>query len=236
VQARPRLVEPDRIELRDLRGAYRGEFRAGTILLAPSTRPLRPLRLGGRGRNVMTTSDLTSRAALPADVAVIGAGFTGLRTARLLAQLGCQVTLYEERSGAELTSERAWLDRSGAGSIKLRDGTEILAAEEPAAGRVSLIALDGTRREHSAAVLAVGRYAFTAAWNLPQAGVGLDPRGRIWCDRQGRTWAAGVYACGEAVVEAGGGCDDAGQIEAALEAVRARVEESSGRRAAATIG
>ena len=45
----------------------------------------------------------------------------------------------------------------------------------------------------------VGRVGNTESLHLEAAGVGLDERGRVWCDANGGTWASHITAAGDVV-------------------------------------
>ena len=46
-------------------------------------------------------------------------------------------------------------------------------------------------------LICVGRAGKTNGLRLEAAAVGLDDRGRLWCDEQGQTWAPGITAVGD---------------------------------------
>jgi dihydrolipoamide dehydrogenase len=173
---------------------------ARSVILATGSvpRPIPGVELGGR---VIGTEQAWALDALPARLAVVGAGASGAEIASGFARLGSDVLLLEalprvlpaEDADISRIVERG-LKRQG---IAVHTGTPI-ADVAPGADGVSF-AYGDERAEVDWLVIAAGRGADVHGLGLAEAGVMLDDRGLVQVDAAMRTTRGGVYAIGDLV-------------------------------------
>jgi len=175
---------------------------AERILVATGTRPARPERIPFDGRQVLTADELLGLDELPKSVTVVGAGSTGIEFSFVLATMGVRVTLVDGARrvlpGYDAEIVEALLAGARSQGIGCRLGRDVVGVDRTAQGVTAYLS-NGERLESDAVLYAVERLGQTDDLNLDAAGVGVDDRGRLWCDQQLRTWAPGVYAAGEVV-------------------------------------
>ena len=174
------------------------ELTAGTIILATGSVPraIPGIEFGGR---VVGTEEAWAFEALPARLAVVGAGASGTEIASAYARLGAETHLFEmldrvlptEDADISKVVERG-LARQGIG---VHTSTPI-ASVKNAKSSVSFVAGDETF-EVDWLVLAAGRGPDVAGLGLDAAKVNLSERGLIEVDGMQRTSRPGVYAIGD---------------------------------------
>ncbi len=201
-----RFVAANTVEVR------RGEVRSGgdvntiqadNVLVACGTKSARPGHIHFDGRLVVDVESLLKLDELPRSMIVIGAGETGLDYAMLLGSLGVDVTVIDEQAnvfdvygglfGDARLNEMQSLD------IAFRLGDEVIGVETRSDDRVAVRVASGKVFVADAVLVCVGRVGNTESLNLEAAGVGLDERGRVWCDADGGTWASHIRAVGNVV-------------------------------------
>jgi dihydrolipoamide dehydrogenase len=138
---------------------------------------------------------------------VIGAGVIGLELGSVWARLGSKVTVVEYLDrilpGMDLEVAKQFqrtLQKQGLAfrlSTKVtgvkKDGPALAVSLEPAKdGAVETIAAD-------VVLVAVGRVPYTEGLGLQEAGVALDPKGRVIVDDHFATNVQGVYAIGDVI-------------------------------------
>ncbi|MFE7408340.1 FAD-dependent oxidoreductase [Isoptericola sp. NPDC057559] len=187
------------------------ELSYDALVLSPGARAVRPPVEGLGSPRVRTLRTVDDARALRAQVeagagraVVLGAGFIGVEAAEALALAGLDVTLVElgahvlppleDEVAQPVTAELRRLGvtvRAGVGARALR------AAED---GTHDLVVLDdGTSVPADLVVLSVGVRPDTEVFEA--AGIECE-RGAIVVDAHGRTSAPGVWAVGDAVVQA----------------------------------
>ena len=186
----------------------RQTLAAQRILLACGTRSVRPSHVRFDSRRILDVESLLLLDELPASMIVVGAGETGLDYAMLLGSLGVDVTVIDEKAnvfdvyGGLMNDQR--LCEMQSLDIAFRLGDEMIGVETRG---------DDSRDGHSVAVrlasgkvfvaqtalVCVGRVGETESLHLEAAGVGVDERGRVWCDASGGTWASHIKAVGNIV-------------------------------------
>ena len=155
------------------------------------------------GQVVLAAEQLLSLDDLPRSMIVVGAGRTGLDHAIVLAMLGVEVTVVDEHSSHfDLCGGlmNAALFEAQSLDIAFRLGDEVIGVEtRPGPPRAAVRLASGRVLTADAALICVGREGRTAELDLESIGVGLDEHGRVWCDADGRTWAAHISAVGDVV-------------------------------------
>ena len=204
-----RLFRKNGIELIEGRGSLTGDggvsvdgaaFAAGMVILATGSVPLAipGTQLGGR---VIGTEEVYALPALPARLAVVGAGASGAEIASAFARLGSEVLLLEALERV-LPTEDADISRVVERGLK-RQGVQVhtgTPVSEVSAGEADVSFSFGSERaEVDHLVIAAGRAADVAGLGLDQAGVQLDERGLVKVDGAQRTTRERVYAIGDLV-------------------------------------
>jgi dihydrolipoamide dehydrogenase len=176
------------------------EIAAGMVILATGSvkRPIPGTRFGGR---VIGTEEAWGLTALPARMAVVGAGASGAEIASAYARLGTEVLLFEAldrvlpTEDAEISKlvERG-LAKQG---IKIHTGTPVIDVEAlPASVRFGYA---GETAEVDYLVIAAGRGPDVDGLGLAEAKIALDASGRVAVDGAMRTSLAAVSAIGDLV-------------------------------------
>ncbi len=176
------------------------EIAAGTVILATGSvkRPIPGTRFAGR---VIGTEEAWALTALPARMAVVGAGASGAEIASAYARLGTEVVLFEAldrvlpTEDAEISKlvERG-LAKQG---IRIHTGTPVIDVE-PLAASVRFGYASETA-EVDYLVIAAGRGPDVDGLGLAEAKIALDGSGRVAVDGAMRTSLAGVFAIGDLV-------------------------------------
>jgi dihydrolipoamide dehydrogenase len=193
-------------------------IEAGKIILATGsvTRPIPGAQFGGR---VIGTEEAWALDALPATLAVVGAGASGVEIASAYARLGSEVMLFEalervlptEDADISKLAERGFKKQgikvytgtlvtnieSGDDSVKFTYGEtqdDSSAAQSSEAGGRARGRLEG---EAEWLVIAAGRGPDVEGLGLDEAGVKLGESGLIEVDGAMRTSAEGIYAIGD---------------------------------------
>ncbi len=182
-------------------GSFDGsETAAGVVILATGSvkRPIPGTRFGGR---VIGTEEAWGLTALPARMAVVGAGASGAEIASAYARLGTEVLLFEAldrvlpTEDAEISKlvERG-LAKQG---IEIHTGTPVIDVE--ALAESVRFGYAGETAEVDYLVIAAGRGPDVDGLGLAEAKIALDAGGRVAVDGAMRTSLAGVFAIGDLV-------------------------------------
>ena len=173
---------------------------AGTVILATGSvgRAIPGVSFGGR---IIGTEEAWALPALPARLAVVGAGASGAEIASGFARLGSEVLLLEaldrvlpsEDGDISRLVERGFR-RQG---VAVQTGTSVAEVEETSSG-VSL-SHGSERVEVEHLVIATGRAADVDGLGLSDAGVELGEGGLVKVDGAQRTTREGIYAIGDLV-------------------------------------
>lgn len=145
---------------------------------------------------------------VPKKMIVVGGGVIGLELGSVWSRLGSEVTVVEFLDNilpgmdAEVVKNYTRMLKKQGFKFKLGKkvvGTEItedgvnVAVEPAQGGDAELLAAD-------IVLVAIGRRPFTQGLGLEEAGVKLDPRGRVEIDAHYQTNVKGIYAIGDVVV------------------------------------
>jgi dihydrolipoamide dehydrogenase len=173
---------------------------AGSVILATGSVPraIPGVQFGGR---VIGTEEAWALPAVPARLAVVGAGASGAEIASAFARLGSEVLLLEalervlptEDSDISRLVERG-LKRQG---IAVHTGTPVTDVSSDETSVSFSYGSESAQVDYM--VIAAGRGADIDGLGLVEAGVELGDRGLIQVDGALRTSRAGVYAIGDLV-------------------------------------
>jgi dihydrolipoamide dehydrogenase len=176
------------------------ELSAKTVILATGSIPraIPGVELGGR---VIGTEEAWALDALPASIAVVGAGASGAEIASAYARLGSETHLFEMLDRVLPTEDEDISKVVGRGlsrqGIAVHTGTAI----ESVTSTKSNVSFSFGEEKVTVdwLVIAAGRGPDIAALGLEAAGITLDDRGLIAVDGAQRTSRDGVYAIGDLV-------------------------------------
>ena len=181
----------------------RQTLTARRIVLACGTRSARPSHVRFDSRRILDVESLLMLDELPRSMIVVGAGETGLDYAMLVGSLGVDVTVIDEKAnvfdvyGGLMNDQR--LCEMQSLDIAFRLGDEMIGVETRGDDSVAVRLASGKVFIAQTALVCVGRVGETESLNLEAAGVGVDERGRVWCDAKGGTWASHITAVGNIV-------------------------------------
>ena len=196
-----RFVAANTVEVQS--GGDVNSIQADNVLVACGTKSARPRHIPFDGRLVVDVESLLKLDVLPRSMIVVGAGETGLDYAMLLGSLGIDVTVIDEQANVFDVYDGlfgdARLNEMQSLDIAFRLGDEVIGVETRADDRVAVRVASGKLFVADAVLVCVGRVGNTESLNLEAAGVGLDERGRVWCDADGGTWASHIRAVGHVV-------------------------------------
>jgi dihydrolipoamide dehydrogenase len=181
-------------------------IRAEHVILATGSVPVELpfLKFGG---DVISSTEALSLDAVPARLAVVGAGYIGLELGIAFSKLGSKVTIVEAEDqilplyDAELVAPvRRWLERNG---VTLHLGAKAKGAETGKRGTsLSVETVDGKALSIAAdkILVTVGRKPHTQGWGLEAMAVDMNGR-FVKVDDQCRTSMRDVWAIGDLVGE-----------------------------------
>lgn len=179
-------------------------LHADYFLIACGTRPARGNGICFDGEHIIDTDQLLSVTAVPKEVIVIGAGVVGLEYASLLATVGCEVTLVDERMAIldfvdrEIVETLTYhLRRLG---MTLRFGEKATSVHIDDARHRVFVELESGKKIHGQLLLyAAGRQANADQVSLESVGLKADERGRITVNRVFQTEVPHIYAAGDVI-------------------------------------
>jgi dihydrolipoyl dehydrogenase len=177
------------------------ELEARVVVLATGSvaRPVPGTQFGGR---VIDTAGAWLLDDLPASIAVIGAGASGVEIASAYARLGTETILLEALDRV-LPTEDADISKLVERGLK-KQGVAVhtgALAQEIASGERSVTFTygDGLSGEVDYLCIATGRGPDEEGLGLAEAGIELDENGQVKVDGAMRTSRSGVYAIGDLV-------------------------------------
>lgn len=188
--------------VRVVSGGAERSLRAGTVLVATGSRPLRPPDIPFDGHTVLDSDEILKLDRPLESVVIVGAGPVGCEYASTFAAVGTKVWLVDrsERLLPLLDGEisellRSTLRRTG---IEVIVGSGVARVERDGAGvAVELVGGRVVRAERL--LFGAGRVGNTEGLGLEAAGVEMDGRKRIVVDGHYRTTADGIYAAGDVI-------------------------------------
>jgi dihydrolipoamide dehydrogenase len=185
------------------RGDDAAFYEFGSVVLATGSRPVELAAVPFDGQRVLDSTAALALRRVPDRLTVVGGGYIGVELGGAFAKLGADVTIIELADqllpgmplGLARVLERALRSRG----VSIRLGTKVLGTDgddlvvEGPNGEARLTI--GTD-DDGVVVVAVGRTPNTDSLGLGQAGVVLDPTGRVVVGADRRA-AKDVYAIGD---------------------------------------
>ncbi|MGB0872271.1 MAG: dihydrolipoyl dehydrogenase [Solirubrobacterales bacterium] len=150
---------------------------------------------------IVDTAGAWLASTLPASLAVIGAGASGVEVASAFGRLGVQVTLLESMPQILPAEEHQIAELLGKELAKqnVKVVTDAQIAQVTASGGGVEIDFNGERHQFAQLCIAAGRAPDVASLNLPAVGVATDERGEIQIAADQRTSNPQVFAIGDTV-------------------------------------
>ena len=172
------------------------------VLLATGSRPFRPPSIPFEDPDVHDSEEVLEVERIPETMVVVGGGPVGCEYASIFTALGTRVSLLDAAdrlipfADAEISTLLVeTFERQG---TRVLVGSGVATIERTAEGlEVRLANGDVLRPEQ--VLFAAGRAGNTDGLGLEEAGVELDPRGRVVVDETFRTSADGIYAAGDVI-------------------------------------
>jgi NAD(P) transhydrogenase len=168
------------------------------IVVACGTRSRHSTSCPVDGRFVLNADSLLDLIDLPQSTIVVGAGESGLSAAVLLATLNVDVTAIDEHASIFDICHAfdGKFEAAQSLNIGFRLGEEVIGTEHRPDMRVAVRSSSGRIYVADTVVVCIGREGATEGLDLERAGVGLDERGRVWCNTEGATWTPTITAVG----------------------------------------
>lgn len=176
--------------------------RAAHVVLATGTTAALPPVPGlAFGEHVVDTAGAWLGGELPASLAVLGAGASGVEVASAFGRLGVPVTLIEAETQILPSEEPAVAEllakELGKQNVEVLAGTLVEAAAADADGVT--LTIGGQQRQFAGVCIAAGRTPDLAALQIEQAGVSLADDGLVAIAEDQRTSNPQIFAIGDVV-------------------------------------
>jgi NAD(P) transhydrogenase len=177
-------------------------LEAEVVLVATGSRPLRPATVPFDDADVHDSETILELQRIPASLVVIGGGPVGCEYASIFTALGVAVTLVDiaDRllpfADAEISAGLARSFEETGMRVVLGSG---MAVVERSGGALRVRLAGGEVLEPDKVLFAAGRAGNTEGLGLADAGVRVDPRGRIVVDERYRTSVEWLYAAGDVI-------------------------------------
>jgi dihydrolipoamide dehydrogenase len=181
------------------------ELTATRILLATGSGPVELPFLPFDGETVVSAREVLAFDRVPEHLLVVGAGYVGLELGSVWLRLGSRVTVVEmlprmlpTMDGQLADTLMRSLRKQG---MKFMMETRVTGASV-ADGQATVRIFAGEESEEivcDRVLVAVGRRPLTAGLGLEEAGVGLDPQGRVTVNEDYETSLPGIYAIGDLI-------------------------------------
>jgi pyruvate/2-oxoglutarate dehydrogenase complex dihydrolipoamide dehydrogenase (E3) component len=172
------------------------ELGYAAALVATGSRPALPSVPGIDAVDALTTDSVWNLRELPARLAVVGGGASGVELGQAFARLGSRVEIVEAADrllpGEDAEAGELLAAALGAEGVSVRTGAAVERAER---GRLHLA--DGGTVEFDRVLVATGRRGATDGLGLERVGVETTTDGWVRVDPRLRTAAPGVFAAGD---------------------------------------
>jgi NAD(P) transhydrogenase len=197
-----RFVDAGAVQVEGADGTSR-LVRGEHFLIACGTRPAHAPDVPFDGETVVDSDQLLRMPRLPRQMIVVGAGVIGLEYASMLATLGIDVTVVDQRPSLldfvdrELVESLSFVMRQLRATFRLAEkvGSVVRAAD----GRVIARLESGKEIRAESLLYSVGRQANGDLLNLEAAGLAADARGRVAVDERFATAVPHIAAAGDVI-------------------------------------
>ena len=188
-------------------GAAATVLEAKAIVIATGSDVTRLKGLDIDEKRIVSSTGALTLAKVPDHLLIVGAGVIGLELGSVWKRLGAKVTVVEfldrilPGMDAEIAKQFQRILTKQGFAFKLASkvtgaipaGEKLSVSVEPAAG--------GTPEsiEADAVLVAIGRRPYTDGLGLAEAGVALDPQGRVVVDEHYQSNVPGIFAIGDVI-------------------------------------
>ncbi len=201
VKGRGVLAAPDTIQVTGADGA-KTVVKARNVIVATGSRPAGIPSLPVDGTRIVTSDQIWGIQTLPKRMVIVGGGVIGCEVAHIFAAFGTKVTVVELLDRILATEDkdvaRVVHKSLEARGVEIRTGAQVEGAEARADGVVVTLK-GGDELACECAVVAVGRAFNSQGIGLEEAGISLDPKGRVQVNDEMETAVPGVWAVGDVV-------------------------------------
>lgn len=176
---------------------------ADHIVIATGTLPARPASIPFEDSVIVDANGLSTFTQLPHTLIVIGAGVIGTEYTSILALLGIEVTLIDQKPylldfvDQEIAEALSYHMRDI--GVILHLGEEVVSISKTPNGKVRATLKSGKKILSDALLYAVGRYGATEGLGLGNLGIQHDERGRILVNEHFQTTLPHIYAVGDVI-------------------------------------
>jgi dihydrolipoamide dehydrogenase len=204
IQGHGRLLPENAVLVTGADGTER-TLQAKDVILASGSTPVRLNTVPHDGKYIVDSWNALEFDAVPARLAVIGAGVIGLELGSVWRRLGSEVTVLEALQQllpmVDQTIAKEAQRQFKKQGLDIKLGAKVIRAS--VVGEAVEVIYSDAGGEHTLTVdklvVAVGRRPFTENLLADGTGVELDQRGFIQVDEHCRTNAANVWAVGDVV-------------------------------------
>src|SRR5271165_1084512 len=202
VEGEARFIDPHTIEVKTEDGSQL--LRGQHILIACGTRPAHSDDIPIDGKRIFDSDQVHELEELPRDLIIVGAGIIGLEYASMFAALGVRVTLLDQRpllvefADREIIESLCFQLRQLGTVFRLGEKVVSVGFDEE---RDRVFAkLESGKTVHGQGLLyTIGRQANSDQLNIPAAGLGCDPRGKLSVNEHFQTAVPHIYAAGDVI-------------------------------------
>jgi NAD(P) transhydrogenase len=176
---------------------------ADHIIIATGTIPARPASIPFEDGVIVDANGLSTFTQLPHSLIVVGAGVIGTEYTSILALLGIEVTLIDQKPylldfvDQEIAEALSYHMRDVGVILHLSE--EMVSISKTPNGKVRTTLKSGKKILADALLYAVGRYGATAMLGLEDLGIQQDERGRIVVNEHFQTALPHIYAVGDVI-------------------------------------
>ena len=176
---------------------------ADHIIIATGTVPAHPDSIPFEDGVIVDANGLDTFTRPPRSLIIIGAGVTGTEYATMLALLGIEVTLVDQKPrlldfvDREIAEALSYHMRDI--GVILRFGEEVVSVSKTSSKKVHTTLKSGKKILADALLYAVGRYGASEMLGLEKLGIERDERGRIRVNEYFQTTRPHIYAAGDVI-------------------------------------
>jgi NAD(P) transhydrogenase len=196
-----RFASPHIVAVEELHTTTR--LYGNAFVIAVGSQPTRPVHIPFTPGRIIDSDGLLELPEIPRTIVVVGAGIIGCEYSTILATLGVEVTLIDQRTTLLDFVDREIIDalvyHMRADNVTLRLGEAVDKVFIDEQDRVITELESGKRIIAETLLFAVGRQGATEALNLAAAGLDTDARGRVSVNEVYQTDVAHIYAAGDVI-------------------------------------
>ncbi len=196
-----RFADPHRLAIQHAEKTV--EHTADYIVIAVGTEPTRPTDVPFDGESIIDSEGIVTLKRLPKSLTIVGGGVIGCEYASILAALGIEVTLVDQRPrllefvDTEIIEALQYHMRNIGVTLRLKE--EVVKIEKSANKRITVRLKSGKRIIASTVMYSVGRVGATRELALEQVGIQYDGRGRLRVNEDYQTAIPHIYAAGDVI-------------------------------------